>query len=122
MHEILLVLIFCAFPVTGFICKFIDKIVDENYSIPNYFTLPVIFLGGLYSGGATILDDIVACVALALIIGLTFAKKVDDWRFVLLAVINLGTMFFGRLALDKPIIPSIALLLIPLLLVGVSLD
>ncbi|MFX0091403.1 MAG: hypothetical protein ACFFBD_06535 [Candidatus Hodarchaeota archaeon] len=122
MNEILTILVFFAFPVAGLVCKFIDEIVDEDYRISNSITTFVILAAGIYSGGVAILDDIVACVALALIIGLTLAKKVDDRRFGLLAVITLGVMFSGRLILGKPIIPSIVIPLIPLLLAGVLLD
>jgi len=122
MNEFLTIMIFFAFPVTGIICKFIDEIIDHDYQISNFITVGVILSAGIYSGLVGTLDDVVACVALAFIIGLTLAKKVDDWRFVLLGGTTLGVMFLGRLFILKPVIPTIAFSLIPLLLAGVLID
>ncbi|MFX1252549.1 MAG: hypothetical protein ACFFCZ_13165 [Promethearchaeota archaeon] len=122
MNELLTIVVFFAFPVTGIICKFIDEIIDHDYQISNSITISLIFSAGIYSALVGTVDDVVACVALAFIIGLTLARKVDDWRFALLGGITVGVMLLGRLFVAKPFIPTIAISLIPLLLAGVLLD
>ncbi|MFX1255500.1 MAG: hypothetical protein ACFFCZ_28110 [Promethearchaeota archaeon] len=113
---------FLSLPLAGFLCKFLDEIVDEKYPIPNYITIPVIFFIGGFCGIAGIIDDVIAGIFLAYIIGLTLANKVDNWRHGLSAVLIVGIIILGRLFFGKMVITPFIFILGSLITLGIFLD
>ncbi|MFX0092497.1 MAG: hypothetical protein ACFFBD_12105 [Candidatus Hodarchaeota archaeon] len=109
-------------PLAGFLSKFLDEIVDEDYPIPDFIAIGVILLLGMYCGIAGFIDDIIAIIFLAFIIGLILARKVDDWRIGLSAVIIAGIIIFGRVLSQRILFSPSMLILGFLITLGIILD